>query len=189
VSSKTAVVIRPIAIGRWVNTTPASRSCAYSASTSATEKDVYGIPSSTRAALNGRAAWCASGSSSSSTPAGASGETTVSQRWSPLIRREWDPVNDLDADTVKATPREGAGRVDPPRDPRTPLEADGQREVREAQRVTRLPEVRGVATDDKPAPRDRLTAVRAAWGDFDKPLVVAATNPLALFSVDDDEDF
>ena len=41
------------------------------------------MPSATSASLNGPAAGCPSGSSSSSTPSGSSGETTVSQRCSP----------------------------------------------------------------------------------------------------------
>lgn len=44
---------------------------------------VDGMPSSTSARLNGRAAGCSSGSSESSVPSGASGDTTVSQACSP----------------------------------------------------------------------------------------------------------
>jgi hypothetical protein len=39
---------------------------------------VNGMPSSTSACLNGRAAGCSSGSSDSSVPSGSSGDTTVS---------------------------------------------------------------------------------------------------------------
>jgi hypothetical protein len=41
------------------------------------------MPSLTSASLNALAAGCASGSSTSSVPFGSSGETTVSQRYSP----------------------------------------------------------------------------------------------------------
>jgi hypothetical protein len=42
------------------------------------------LPSSTTALLNGRAAGCESGSSTSSTPSGALGDSTVSQLTSPI---------------------------------------------------------------------------------------------------------
>src|SRR4051794_13348956 len=83
VSSRTAVVTGPIVRGSWVNVTPRPRSRSYSALTSSTANEVNGIPSATRAALNGFTAGCSSGSRTSSTPSGASGEVTVSQRWAP----------------------------------------------------------------------------------------------------------
>src|SRR5450830_1002505 len=73
----------PIAVGAWVNLTPCASRSSCSAATSSTANEVYGMPSSTRACLNTFAAGCASGSSSSSTPSGSFGPTTVSQRNSP----------------------------------------------------------------------------------------------------------
>jgi len=50
----------------------------------ATANDVNGIPSATSAVLNGGTAGWSLGSSTSSTPSGSSGETTVSQLWPPI---------------------------------------------------------------------------------------------------------
>src|SRR3954447_4792761 len=83
VSSRTAVVTGPADSGACVNRTPSADSRSYSCSTSSTANEVNGIPSSTRAVLNGLAAGCSSGSSSSSTPSGSSGDTTVSHRCAP----------------------------------------------------------------------------------------------------------
>ena len=85
VSSNTAVVTGPIDVGR-LGERPRRARCsrACSASTSSTVKAVNGMPSATSASLNGRAAGCWSGSSTSSTPSGASGLTTVSQANSPI---------------------------------------------------------------------------------------------------------
>lgn len=83
VSSSTAVTTGPMTAGSWVKWTPSAVSRACSAATSSTAKETNGMPSATSAALNGPAAGWWSGSSSSSTPSGASGETTVSQRYSP----------------------------------------------------------------------------------------------------------
>ena len=101
VSSRTAVVTGPISVGSWVKWTPRPRSRSNSAWTSATPNEVYGMPSSTSAALNGSAAGCASGSRSSSAPSGSSGETTVSQRCSP----ERDVVLLHEAEHVGVEPR------------------------------------------------------------------------------------
>ena len=56
VSSKTAVVTGPISVGGWVKRTPRPESRSKSALTSSTLNDVYGMPSSTSAFLNGLAA-------------------------------------------------------------------------------------------------------------------------------------
>jgi hypothetical protein len=69
--------------GSWVNRTPNARNRSYSASTSSTANEVNGMPSSTRACLNGFAAGWLSGSRTSSVPSGSSGEETVSHRASP----------------------------------------------------------------------------------------------------------
>ena len=72
-SSKTAVVTGPISVGCCVNRTPSPLSRSYSACTSSTAKEVNGMPSATSASLNGLAAGCPSGSSSSSVPSGSLG--------------------------------------------------------------------------------------------------------------------
>lgn len=84
VSSNTAVVTGPMAVGGWVKTTPSPVSRSYSARTSATAKAVNGIPSATSASRNGPTAGWFAGSSTNSTPSRASGETTVSQETSPI---------------------------------------------------------------------------------------------------------
>src|SRR4029453_8907477 len=93
VSSNTAVVTGPIVSGSCVNTTPLEVSRWYSAWTSVTANEVYGMPSATSASLNGFAAGWASGSRSSSTPLGSSGDTTVSQECSPTgtLVFSWNP--------------------------------------------------------------------------------------------------
>jgi hypothetical protein len=74
------VVTVSISSGSWMNSTPNLRNLSYSALRSSTANEVYGMPSSTSACLNGFAAGCPSGSSNNSVPSGCSGETTVSQR-------------------------------------------------------------------------------------------------------------
>ena len=74
VSSKTAVVTGPIAVGGWVKRTPRATRRSCSAWTSATANDVYGMPSATSASLNGPTAGWSDGSSSSSVPSGCSGD-------------------------------------------------------------------------------------------------------------------
>jgi hypothetical protein len=69
--------------GSWVNVTPRPRRRSNSALASSTANEVNGMPSATRACLNGRAAGCSSGSSSNSGPSGWSGATTVSHQCSP----------------------------------------------------------------------------------------------------------
>ena len=49
--------------------------------------------------------------------------------------------------------------------------------------------VRGVATGNERPPRDRLVAVRDAWGDFDAPPVVALALAPPDWLVDPVEDF
>jgi hypothetical protein len=85
VSSSTATTTGPASVGGTVKRTPSRVRRACSALTSSTSKEAYGMPSATSAALNGPAAGCWSGSSSSWTPSGASGDTTVSQRYSPSV--------------------------------------------------------------------------------------------------------
>ena len=86
------------------------------ACTSSTAKDVNGMPSATSAALNGPAAGWSSGSSSSSTPSGSSGETTVSQRCSPIgtscLLHEAEHVG-VEAQRLLLVVDEDAGQVDP----------------------------------------------------------------------------
>src|SRR5207237_1389559 len=78
VPSKTAVLTGPISTGSCVNRTRASRNRLNSFPRSSTAKEVNGIPSSTRACLNGLAAGWASGSRTSSVPFGSSADVTVS---------------------------------------------------------------------------------------------------------------
>src|SRR4029077_5180549 len=84
VSSKTAVVTGPISTGSCTKRTPRPWSRSNSAGTSSTANDVKGMPSATRASLNGGTAGWLLGSRTSSVPSGSPGETTVNQRASPI---------------------------------------------------------------------------------------------------------
>jgi hypothetical protein len=78
VSSKMATVVGPTCVGSIVNTTPTCFIRSASFRMSSTKKDASGIPCAKSAALNVLVAGFSSGSRSSCTPSGSSGETTVS---------------------------------------------------------------------------------------------------------------
>jgi hypothetical protein len=108
----------------------------------------------------------------------------------PLIRREWDPANDLDPDTL------GAG-YDKKEVGWICFEDPSHRWTRTvSERCSRLlgwPECgryRGAASRQKPTDRERLGQIRAAWGDYDEPQTpIVTTATIAALAVALDEDF
>jgi hypothetical protein len=107
----------------------------------------------------------------------------------PLIRREWDPANDLDPDTVKATyEKKPVGWICH----EDPDHRWSQTVSARCGRLNGCPEcqkVRGVATGSQRPSRDRLVAVRGAWGEFDEPPVVSPVLVAPAWLVDPVEDF
>lgn len=108
----------------------------------------------------------------------------------PLIRREWDPANNLDPDTIGAGYDKKAVGWICVENPSHRWEATV---LARCVRLTGCPECqryRGAASRQKPTDRERLRRIRDAWGDYDEPqtpIVTSATIgalPLAL-----DEDF
>lgn len=107
----------------------------------------------------------------------------------PLIRREWDPANAYDPDTIAATHyKEQVGWIcyeDPSHRWRATVNA-------RCGRLNGCPEcqrVRGAAGQRTVTEREQLRRIRAAWGDYDVAGAPPIVTTAALDAAARDEDF
>lgn len=109
----------------------------------------------------------------------------------PLIRREWDPANPGDPDTIAATHyKEEVGWI---------CWEDRSHRWRQTvnarcQRLNGCPEcqrVRGAAGRPEVSPRQHLRRIRDDWGDYEEPAVLAEApiGGTSMLSLEEDEDF
>lgn len=107
----------------------------------------------------------------------------------PLIRREWDPANRLDPDTIAATHyKDELGWICFEDDSHT----FRQTVLARCSRLNSCPRcqrLRGAAAQRRVTEREHLHRIRAAWGDYDMPRPPLVTTATVSRGVPDDEDF